>query len=74
MNKPLGIEQQDEDIDTSDIPEITMIQFENAFILVPIDRDIAAWFHQQGYKLKPKVNQVLREFMHASAAAPPAFP
>ena len=68
MNKASGNEQQEEQIDTTDIPEQTVIFFESAFMSVPIDRDIAAWFYQQGYSLTPKINEVLREYMRVNAA------
>ena len=69
---------RDEEIDTSDIPEISPEQFARAVVRVglrPIepkkqvtlrlDADVLAWFKAQGPGYQTRINALLREFMRA---------
>ena len=69
---------RDEDIDTSDIPEVTPEQFARAIIrkgLKPvarkkqvtlrIDEDVLDWFKQRGHGYQTQINELLREYMKA---------
>lgn len=62
----------DEDIDTSDIPEVT--DWRGAVrgkfyrpvkepISIRIDADVLAWFRSQGEKYQSRINEALREYM-----------
>ena len=62
---------QDEDIDTSDIPELDDAFFEKAEVMLPakksvtmrLDADVLDWFKGQGYQTR--INQLLRKYMEA---------
>ncbi len=69
---------QDEDIDFSDIPEITPEMFAKAVVrrgLKPtptkqqvtlrIDGDVLEWFRSQGRGYQTKINALLRAYMEA---------
>jgi len=67
---------RDEDIDFSDIPELTETFFKNAFIRLPkpkakvcirLDQDILEWFRSQGKGYQTKINAVLRAFKESQA-------
>lgn len=66
-------EQQDEDIDTSDIPELGAEFFRQAQLCVPakqtvtirLDSDVLAWFKDQGAGYQTRINQLLRQYMQA---------
>ena len=62
----------DEDIDTSDMPEVT--DWRSAVrgkfyrpvkepISIRIDADVLAWFRSQGEKYQSRINEALREYM-----------
>lgn len=68
----------DEDIDRSDIPELTPEQFARGVVrqgLVPvrsktqvtlrIDQDVLEWFRGQGPGYQTKINALLRAYMDA---------
>lgn len=65
----------DEDIDTSDMPELTEDFWKNAKVRYPsegkerltvrFDEDIVAWFRAQGRGYQTKMNAVLRSFYEA---------
>lgn len=72
---------RDEDIDTSDIPEITPDQFAKAVVrkgLKPIarkkqvtlriDEDVLDWFKSRGRGYQTQINELLRAYMKAHAA------
>ena len=63
----------DEDIDTSDMPEVT--DWRGAVrgkfyrpvkkpISIRIDVDVLAWFRSRGEKYQSRINEALREYMH----------
>lgn len=69
---------KDEDIDFSDIPELTPEMFANAIVRkgfkpVPpkkqltlrIDQDVIEFFRTQGQGYQTKINQLLRAYMEA---------
>ena len=69
---------QDNDIDLSDIPEITPAMFAQAVVRrglkpVPrkeqltlrIDGDVLKWFKKQGKGYQTRINQLLRAYMEA---------
>ena len=67
---------RDEDIDFSDIPELSEAFFKNAVIRLPkakakvcirLDQDILEWFRSQGKGYQTKINAVLRVFMESQA-------
>lgn len=71
-------ELRDEDIDFSEIPEITPEQFAQAMvhrglpvpprktqIALRIDKDVLAWFKAQGKGYQSRVNALLRAYMEA---------
>jgi len=67
---------RDEDIDFSDIPELSEAFFKNAVIRLPkakakvcirLDQDILEWFRSQGKGYQTKINAVLRAFMESQA-------
>ncbi|OKH17122.1 BrnA antitoxin family protein [[Limnothrix rosea] IAM M-220] len=62
----------DEDIDTSDIPELDQSFWENAKLVEPpteqaisisLDQDILDWFKAQGKSYQAHINQVLRSYI-----------
>jgi len=65
----------DEDIDTSDIPELTEEFWKNAKVRYPsegkerltvrFDEDMVQWFRSQGRGYQTKMNAVLRSFYEA---------
>jgi len=68
----------DDEVDTSDIPELTPQQFARAVVrrgLTPvqskaqvtlrIDQDVLDWFRQQGPGYQTKINALLRAYMDA---------
>ena len=68
---------QDEDIDFSDIPELSEAFFKNAVLRLPrpkakvcirIDQDILEWFKSQGKGYQTKINAVLRAFKESQSA------
>lgn len=73
---------RDEDIDFSDLPEVTPEMFANAIVRkgfkpVPpkqqvtlrIDDDVINFFRKQGQGYQTKINQLLRAYMEAHKAA-----
>jgi uncharacterized protein (DUF4415 family) len=67
----------DEDIDFSDIPELTDAFFKNAVLRLPkpkakvcirLDQDILEWFKSQGKGYQTKINAVLRAFKESRSA------
>jgi uncharacterized protein (DUF4415 family) len=72
---------QDEDIDFSDIPEITPEMFARAVVVrqlrprrkaqltLRIDEDVLAWFKAQGRGYQTKMNLLLRAYMDEVQAA-----
>ena len=68
---------EDEDIDYSDIPELSDEFFENA-ILVPtkklvtmrLDADVLVWLRRNGRGYQTRANKILRTVMEAQAAKP----
>lgn len=66
----------DEDIDTSDIPELGDHFWANAKVVMPVqkkaislrvDEDIHIWFKPQGRGYQTRMNAVLRAYMEAPA-------
>lgn len=64
----------DEDIDTSDIPELTDDFWKSAKVRYPegkerltirLDEDMVQWFRSQGRGYQTKMNAVLRSFYEA---------
>lgn len=64
----------DDDIDTSDIPELTDEFWKNARVRYPggkerltvrFDEDMVEWFRSQGKGYQTKMNAVLRSFYEA---------
>jgi uncharacterized protein (DUF4415 family) len=73
---------RDEDIDFTDLPEVTPEMFANAIVRkgfkpVPpkqqvtlrIDDEVITYFRQQGQGYQTKINQLLRAYMEAHKAA-----
>ncbi|NQD74080.1 BrnA antitoxin family protein [Pseudomonas sp. CM27] len=65
--------QDDQAIDTSDIPELNDNFFREAELRVPakqtvtirLDTDVLAWFKEQGGGYQTRINQLLRQYMQA---------
>lgn len=65
--------QDDQAIDTSDIPELDEKFFREAELRVPakqtvtirLDSDVLAWFKEQGSGYQTRINQLLRQYMQA---------
>ncbi|NQD56623.1 BrnA antitoxin family protein [Pseudomonas sp. CM25] len=65
--------QDDQAIDTSDIPELNDDFFREAELRVPakqtvtirLDTDVLAWFKDQGGGYQTRINQLLRQYMQA---------
>jgi len=65
--------QADQDIDTSEVPELGDDFFEQAELHVPakqsvtirLDADVLAWFKEQGAGYQTRINQLLRQYMQA---------
>ena len=66
-------EQQESDIDTSDIPELDDDFFHKAELRVPpkqpvtlrLDADVLDWFKSQGRGYQTRINKLLRRYMEA---------
>ncbi|CAM3584696.1 hypothetical protein CCOS865_03784 [Pseudomonas reidholzensis] len=66
-------QQDDPEIDTSDIPELGEAFFRQAELRVPakqtvtirLDADVLAWFKDQGAGYQTRINQLLRQYMQA---------
>ena len=66
-------EQQNKDIDTSDIPELDDEFFQKAELRVPpkqpvtlrLDADVLDWFKSQGRGYQTRINKLLRRYMEA---------
>jgi len=66
-------QQDDKDIDTSDVPELDEDFFRQAELRVPakqtvtirLDADVLAWFKAQGAGYQTRINQLLRQYMQA---------
>ena len=69
----------DDDIDTSDIPEISPEQFAQAVVreglterqpkaqlTLRLDRDVLEWFRRQGRGYQTRINALLRAYMVAN--------
>ncbi len=69
----------DEDIDLSDIPELTPESFAKAVVkrglkieenkaqlTIRVDRDVLAWFKSQGRGYQTRINSLLRAYMNAN--------
>jgi len=69
---------EDEDIDLSDIPEITPEMFAKAVVrrglqpppgkqqvTIRLDDDVLAWFRAQGKGYQTRINSLLRAYMEA---------
>ncbi len=63
---------REEDIDTSDIPELDESFWEKAQVVMPeskkaislrVDRDVLEWFQSQGKGYQSLMNSVLRSYM-----------
>ena len=67
------VEQGDDAIDTSDIPELGGDFFRRAQLHVPakqtvtirLDADVLEWFKAQGSGYQTRINQLLRRYMEA---------
>jgi uncharacterized protein (DUF4415 family) len=64
----------DEEIDTSDIPELDETFFKNAVLWMPkpkksislrIDQDVLEWFKSQGKGYQTRINAVLKAYKEA---------
>lgn len=74
---------QDEDIDFSDLPEVTPDMFAKAVVkrgakphaktplTLPLDSDVLAWFKKQGRGYQTKMNALLRAYMEAHQTSTP---
>jgi uncharacterized protein (DUF4415 family) len=67
-------QQDDQDIDTSDIPPLTDAFFDRAKLLLPrelmdrtiqLDADILRWFKQHDQDYTQSINQVLRSYIES---------
>ncbi len=64
---------EDEDIDTSDIPELDEDFFLRAEVHLPVkqpvtmrlDSDVLDWFKSQGQGYQTRINKLLRSYMEA---------
>lgn len=67
------VRMSDEDIDTSDIPELDEDFFRRAELRVPrkqpvtirLDADVLEWFKSQGQGYQTRINKLLRSYMEA---------
>lgn len=66
---------KDEDIDTSDIPELDESFWENTKLVIPqnktpvslrVDQEVLAWFKSQGKGYQSLMNAVLRSYAEAN--------
>jgi len=70
-NWDLLAKMEDQDIDTSDIPELGDDFFQNAELRVPVkkpvtirlDADVLEWFKAGGKGYQTRINQLLRKYM-----------
>jgi uncharacterized protein (DUF4415 family) len=71
--------KRDEDIDTSDIPEVKdwsgavvgkFYRPVKEAVSIRVDADVLAWFKGQGSGYQTRINEVLRKAMVISASAP----
>lgn len=70
---------KDQDIDTSDIPELGDAFFEHAELRTPpkqaitirLDADVLEWFKEQGQGYQTRINQLLRMYMDAKRQKTP---
>ena len=67
---------QDEDIDFSDIPELTDDFFERAvfvpakqLVTIRLDADVVAWLKQNGKGYQTRTNKILRTVMESQERA-----
>ena len=69
---------KDEEIDTSDIPELDVSFFENAVVSLPrpkatvcirLDQDVLEWFKSKGKGYQTRINALLRAYMEAQRNA-----
>jgi uncharacterized protein (DUF4415 family) len=71
----------DEDIDLSDIPELTPEMFAKAVIkrglknkenkvplTIRVDQDVLTWFKSQGHGYQTRINLLLRAYMEANVS------
>jgi uncharacterized protein (DUF4415 family) len=67
---------RDEDIDYSDIPEVTQDMWAKGKVRMPaakeqiairLDEDVLAWFKAQGKGYQTRINAVLRTYVDAQA-------
>jgi len=65
---------KDDEIDTSDIPELDVSLFENAELGMParkepitlhLDKDLVEWYKPMGRGYQTRMNAVLRMYMNA---------
>jgi uncharacterized protein (DUF4415 family) len=65
---------KDEEIDTSDIPEVDVSFFANAVVSMPrpkatvcirLDQDVLEWFKSKGKGYQTRINALLRAYMEA---------
>ena len=64
---------RDQDIDTSDIPELDEAFFRQAEIRIPakqsvtlrVDTDVLEWFKSQGKGYQTRINNLLRQYMES---------
>jgi len=73
------VEMTDEEIDTTDIPEISPEKFAESVVrkgleprktkaqlTIRLDRDVLEWFRRQGRGYQTKINDLLRAYMMAN--------
>jgi len=69
---------KDEEIDTSDVPELDASFFENAVVFLPrpkatvcirLDQDVLEWFKSRGKGYQTRINALLRAYMEAQRNA-----
>ncbi len=69
---------KDEEIDTSDIPELDASFFESAVVSMPqpkatvcirLDQDVLDWFKSKGKGYQTRINALLRAYMEAERNA-----
>ena len=64
---------EDQDMDTSEIPELDDAFFQNAELRVPpkqpvtlrLDSDVLGWFKSQGAGYQTRINKLLRSYMES---------
>lgn len=67
------VKMADDEIDTSDIPELDEHFFKNAKLVVPqkqpvtlrLDADVLEWFKSQGQGYQTRINNLLRRYMES---------